>query len=77
MRVFWKGGEHHRIEEFEMKGKEPKDSEIQIYTWKDCTLRELTGLIQQVVPIANRRDAKLSFMAIYHDNYRGRPRVSD
>lgn len=27
-----------------MRGKEPKD-EVQIYTWKDATLRELTDLV--------------------------------
>ena len=27
-----------------MRGKEPKD-EVQIYTWKDATLRELTVLV--------------------------------
>ena len=27
-----------------MRGKEPKD-EVQIYTWKDATLREITDLV--------------------------------
>jgi histone deacetylase complex subunit SAP18 len=27
-----------------VRGKEPKD-EVQIYTWKDATLRELTDLV--------------------------------
>ena len=29
-----------------MRGKEPKD-EVQIYTWMDATLRELTDLVQE------------------------------
>jgi histone deacetylase complex subunit SAP18 len=35
---------HHQNEEFSVRGKEPKD-EVQIYTWKDATLRELTDLV--------------------------------
>ena len=35
---------HHQNEEFAVRGKEPKD-EVQIYTWKDATLRELTDLV--------------------------------
>lgn len=37
-------GGHHSEEEFAVRGKEPKD-EVQIYTWKDATLRELTDLV--------------------------------
>lgn len=32
------------MEDFAVRGKEPKD-EVQIYTWKDATLRELTDLV--------------------------------
>ena len=37
-------GGHHGDEDFAVRGKEPKD-EVQIYTWKDATLRELTDLV--------------------------------
>ena len=37
-------GGHHSREDFAVRGKEPKD-EVQIYTWKDATLRELTDLV--------------------------------
>lgn len=49
-----------------MRGKEPKD-EVQIYTWKDATLRELTDLVKEVTPAARRRDARLSFAFVYPD----------
>lgn len=49
-----------------MRGKEPKD-EVQIYTWMDATLRELTDLVKEVSPAARRRDAKLSFAVVYPD----------
>lgn len=41
---FLKLGGHHIEEDFAVRGKEPKD-EVQIYTWKDATLRELTDLV--------------------------------
>ncbi|KAH7577822.1 hypothetical protein JRO89_XS01G0304100 [Xanthoceras sorbifolium] len=70
-------GGHHSREEFAVRGKEPKD-EVQIYTWKDATLRELTDLIRgflydsavlvkEVAPAARRRDARLSFAFVYPD----------
>jgi len=42
--VLMQNGGHHTVEDFSMRGKEPKD-EVQIYTWRDATLRELTDLV--------------------------------
>ncbi|KAF5460756.1 hypothetical protein F2P56_020602 [Juglans regia] len=70
LRVFTKIGGHHNEEDFAVRGKEPKD-EVQIYTWKDATLRELTDLVKEVAPEARRRNAKLSFAFVYPDQ-RGR-----
>ncbi|KAK8943710.1 Histone deacetylase complex subunit SAP18 [Platanthera guangdongensis] len=61
-----KVGGHHPKEEFAIRGKEPKE-EVQIYTWKDATLRELTDLVKEVAPAARKRDAKLSFAFVYPD----------
>ncbi|OAY49265.1 histone deacetylase complex subunit SAP18 [Manihot esculenta] len=66
LRVFTKIGSHHSKEDFAVRGKEPKD-EVQIYTWKDATLRELTDLVKEVAPAATRRDARLSFAFVYPD----------
>ncbi|KAJ8900223.1 hypothetical protein K2173_024863 [Erythroxylum novogranatense] len=66
LRVFTKIGSHHMKEDFAVRGKEPKD-EVQIYTWKDATLRELTDLVKEVAPAARRRDARLSFAFVYPD----------
>ncbi|KAL9254189.1 Histone deacetylase complex subunit SAP18-like protein [Drosera capensis] len=60
-----KGG-HHTKEDFAIRGKEPKD-EVQIYTWKDATLGELTDLVKEVHPEARKREAKLSFAFVYPD----------
>lgn len=40
----WQIGAHHSEVDFAVRGNEPKD-EVQIYTWKDATLRELTDLV--------------------------------
>ncbi|CAL9105348.1 unnamed protein product [Musa acuminata var. zebrina] len=66
LRVFTKVGGHHPAEDFAVRGKEPKD-EVQIYTWKDATLRELTDLVKEVSQEARKRDAKLSFAFVYPD----------
>ncbi|XVF13238.1 hypothetical protein REPUB_Repub08aG0191400 [Reevesia pubescens] len=68
LRVFTKTGSHHNEEDFAVRGKEPKD-EVQIYTWKDATLRELTDLVKEVAPEARRRNAKLSFAFVYPDKH--------
>jgi len=70
LRVFPKVGAHHQVSEY-VKGKEPIEDEVQIYTWKDATLRELTELIKAVNSAARRRDSRLSFAFVYPDR-RGR-----
>ncbi|MED6170739.1 hypothetical protein PIB30_034006 [Stylosanthes scabra] len=63
------------MEDFAVRGKEPKD-EVQIYTWKDATLRELTDLVKEVAPAARRRNAKLSFAFVFPDK-NGRFKVQE
>ncbi|GJP39644.1 hypothetical protein CLOM_g23992 [Closterium sp. NIES-68] len=70
LRVFTKHGGHHDLDVFAVRGQEPKE-EVQMYTWKDATLRELTDLLKEVVPEARRRDARLSFAFVY-PNRQGR-----
>jgi len=65
LRVFPKIGGHHRVEDYQRK--EPVDDEVQIYTWRDASLRELTELIKEVNPAARRREARLSFAFVYPD----------
>ncbi|PWZ20483.1 Histone deacetylase complex subunit SAP18 [Zea mays] len=50
---------HHQNEEFAVRGKKPKD-EVQIYTWKDATLHELTDLVGSTFAYGHGRgdDAK-------------------
>ncbi|XP_070679255.1 histone deacetylase complex subunit SAP18-like, partial [Malus domestica] len=68
LRVFTKIGAHHSEVEFAVRGNEPKD-EVQIYTWKDAKLRELTDLVKEIAPEASRRNARLSFAFVYPDKH--------
>jgi Sin3 associated polypeptide p18 (SAP18) len=48
LRVFPKLGGHHRLEEFVRVRSTELDDEVQIYTWPDATLRELSDLVKEV-----------------------------
>mmetsp|Transcript_6993 Transcript_6993/g.15063 ORF Transcript_6993/g.15063 Transcript_6993/m.15063 type:complete len:213 (-) Transcript_6993:169-807(-) len=67
LRVFHKIGGHHGLEAFAVRGKEPVDDELQVYTWPDVTLRELADLVRDVAPEARSPSAKLNFRLIYPD----------
>uniref|UniRef100_A0A3B3U3C8 Histone deacetylase complex subunit SAP18 n=2 Tax=Poecilia TaxID=8080 RepID=A0A3B3U3C8_9TELE len=54
LRVFTtNSGRHHRSDEF-ARGNVPS-SELQIYTWMDATLKELTSLVKEVYPEARKK----------------------
>merc|ERR1719150_350343 len=42
-------------------------NELQIYTWLDATLKELTGLVKEVNPEARRRGPYFDFALVYPD----------
>ncbi|KAF7268247.1 hypothetical protein GWI33_018609 [Rhynchophorus ferrugineus] len=66
LRVFVSStGQHHKIAEYH-KGNTPAN-ELQIYTWKDATLHELTQLVKEVNPEARRKGTKFSFALVYPD----------
>jgi histone deacetylase complex subunit SAP18 len=44
----------------------PKN-EVQIYTWPDATLREITTLLKDVIPTARQRNASLNYCIVYPD----------
>merc|ERR1719416_236909 len=67
LRVFHKIGGHHGLEAFKVRGQEPVDEELQVYTWPDVTLRELADLVKDVAPEARGSNAKLSFRLVYPD----------
>lgn len=67
LRVFHKIGGHHSLDSFAVRGKEPVDDELQVYTWPDVTLRELSDLVKDVAPEARGYSARLNFRLIYPD----------
>lgn len=66
LRVFVSSsGQHHKVSEYH-KGNTPSN-ELQIYTWKDATLHELTQLVKEVNPETRRKGTKFSFALVYPD----------
>lgn len=76
LRVFCKKGSHHRIEDFTIN-RQPVEDEIQIYTWKDASLRELASLLAEVDPKYAKHGTSISFKAVYLDNIRARYNSKD
>eukprot|EP00392_Amoebophrya_sp_AT5.2_P003041 g3046.t1 len=64
LRIFYRNEKHHRIEEFRQK-RINIDDELQVYTWIDVSLRELSDLIKDVLPDTRARNIKLHFKLIY------------
>lgn len=58
-------GHHHKASEYN-KGNTPQN-ELQIYTWLDATLHELTQLVKEVNPEARRKGTKFSFAFVFPD----------
>lgn len=66
LRVFCSTGRHHMLSEF-ARGNTPSN-ELQIYTWLDATLKELTSLVKEVNPDARKKGTFFDFAIIYPDN---------
>jgi len=64
LRVFTSSNQSYRPEDF--RDALPLD-EIQVYTWKDATLRELTDLVKTAKPVARKANARLNFSLVYPD----------
>lgn len=65
LRVFCAQHRHNNIREY-AKGNTP-ENEVQIYTWLDASLKELTGLIKEVNPEARRKGTMFEFALVYPD----------
>mmetsp|Transcript_17171 Transcript_17171/g.25424 ORF Transcript_17171/g.25424 Transcript_17171/m.25424 type:complete len:124 (-) Transcript_17171:35-406(-) len=66
LRCFIRSNSHNRPEVFQSEDTLPKD-ELQIYTWKDANLREITNLVQGVHDLPRKRNAKLEFAFVFPD----------
>ena len=65
LRVFLANGRHHIVSEYS-RGNVPAN-ELQIYTWMDATLKELTGLVKEVNPEARRKGTYFEFALVFPD----------
>lgn len=65
LRVFCSTGRHHPLNEY-LRGMTP-NNELQIYTWLDATLKELTSLVKEVNVDARRKGTYFDFGIVYPD----------
>ncbi|KAG0322149.1 mtDNA inheritance, partitioning of the mitochondrial organelle [Linnemannia gamsii] len=77
LKMFYKQGEHHRVDQYKPTSLPPKSSELQLYTWKNATMGEIAALVQQAIPdlidtvCAPETGGELHFRHIYLDMTRG------
>ncbi|KAF8932496.1 Histone deacetylase complex subunit sap18 [Haplosporangium gracile] len=78
LKMFYKQGEHHRVDQYKPTSLPPKSSELQLYTWKNATMGEIASLIQQAIPDllldtpgSAKTGGELHFRHIYLDMTRG------
>jgi len=75
LRVFCSTGHHNSTEDYGMNSQVP-GNELQIYTWMDATLSEISKLVREVNPDARRGGTVLDFSLVFPDGkrlYRFRP----
>ncbi|PAA83443.1 hypothetical protein BOX15_Mlig016079g4 [Macrostomum lignano] len=65
LRVFCSIKRHHSLTEF-TQGRTPSN-ELQIYTWMDATLKELSQLVQEVNPDSRAKGTYFDFAVVYPD----------
>ncbi|XP_054271186.1 histone deacetylase complex subunit SAP18-like [Macrosteles quadrilineatus] len=63
LRVFCCNGRHNNSQEYR-NGNVPAN-ELQIYTWMDATLREITSLVKEVNPEARRKGTMFDFALVF------------
>ncbi|GAB0094990.1 Histone deacetylase complex subunit SAP18 [Sergentomyia squamirostris] len=73
LRVFCSTGRHHSAVEY-AHGNVPSN-ELQIYTWQDATLRELTTLVRDVNPETRRKGTYFDFALVFPE--RGQYRMRE
>ncbi|KAG0295541.1 mtDNA inheritance, partitioning of the mitochondrial organelle [Linnemannia gamsii] len=77
LKMFYKQGEHHRVDQYKPTSLPPKSSELQLYTWKNATMGEIASLVQQAIPdlidtvSTPETGGELHFRHIYLDMTRG------
>jgi histone deacetylase complex subunit SAP18 len=68
LKLFYRTGSFHRLEEFSPRS--PLPQHLQIYTWPSCSLRELTHLLTGALPTLLPRPSigtRLAFRLVFPD----------
>eukprot|EP00094_Tigriopus_californicus_P011962 TCALIF_11556-PA protein Name:"Similar to Bin1 Histone deacetylase complex subunit SAP18 (Drosophila melanogaster)" AED:0.26 eAED:0.26 QI:0/0.33/0.5/0.75/0.66/0.75/4/45/200 len=71
LRVFCSTSRHAPIQDYN-RGHVPAN-ELQIYTWKDASLKELTSLVREVNPEARRKGTFFDFALVFPNPARNSP----
>jgi len=64
--VFCSTGRHNSLAEYTSGGVPAND--LQVYTWMDATLKEISGLVKEVNPDARRHGTVFDFSLVYPDS---------
>jgi len=75
LRVFHSKGRHNRPDDF-ARNQTP-DNELQVYTWMDATLKEITNLVRGVNPETRKKGTEFHFAIVYQDTRMNRYRVKE
>jgi len=75
LRVFTSKDRHHRPDDFSRN--QTPTNELQVYTWMDASLKEITNLVKEVHPESRKKGTIFDFAICYQDNRMQRYRIKD
>ncbi|KAJ1908268.1 hypothetical protein IWQ60_011707 [Tieghemiomyces parasiticus] len=64
LRIFYNFGSNNALSKYNAR-RQNLPNELQVYTWRDATLKEIASLIQEVVKEARSPTATLRFHLVY------------
>ena len=67
IRCFWSTSRPYSSLDYDTrKGKLPQN-EVQIYTWKDANILEITELLKEAIPATCQKNITISYAFVYPD----------
>merc|ERR1712212_300532 len=75
LRVFTSKDRHHRPDDFS-RNQTPQN-ELQVYTWMDASLKEITNLVKEVHPESRKKGTIFDFAICYQDPRMSRYRIKE
>ncbi|KAH0611222.1 uncharacterized protein H6S33_011649 [Morchella sextelata] len=74
LKLFYRQGGFHRLDDF--RARSQPNSYVTIYTWRDCTLSELSMLLSSTLPAMCPPRSRVGFRLIYADTRYGSARYT-